>query len=42
MTSPMPDPGNSPPEKWTAELTEEEQCDIEVILAGLAGLDGDL
>lgn len=40
MTDLQPDPGNSPPQEWTAPLAEDEQRDIEIILAGLAGLDG--
>jgi hypothetical protein len=39
VDAPAPDPGNSPPEQWTAELPEEEERDVEVILAALAGPD---
>jgi len=41
MTQPWPpmDPGNSPPENWTEELSPEELQDIEIMLTALAGLD---
>lgn len=38
-TDPQPDPGNSPPEEWTAPASPEEQRDVEIILAALAGTD---
>lgn len=37
--SPPADPGNSPPEEWTEELSPQELQDIEIMLTALAGPD---